>query len=148
MEKIYFEVGIRYTATKDNGSQVAAKELYIFKAETFSDAEQQAYKFAQDCQMKDCRVVSEKITNYNQILMYQGDSEGDDLIWYKVKTELSFVDNDLKLKEYTLVYADSVVSAKKKVEDFYLGKLWQKSCVRILSVQDTKIVDVNEDYGI
>lgn len=148
MEKIYYEVGIKYTATKDNGSQVAAKELYIFKAETFSDAEQQAYKFAQDCQMKDFRVVSEKITNYNNILMYQGDSEGDDLIWYKVKTELYFVENDKKVKEYTLVYADSVTSAKRKVEDYYYGKGWQKSCVRILSVQDTKIVDVNEDYGI
>lgn len=146
MEKIYFEVGIRYTATKDNGSQVAAKELYIFKSETFSDAEQQAYKFAQDCQMKDCRVASEKITNYNNILMYQGDSEGDDLIWYKVKTELYFVENDKKVKEYTLVYADSVTSAKRKVEDFYFGKGWQKSCVRILSVADTKIVEVSEGY--
>lgn len=146
MEKIYYEVGIRYTATKDNGSQVAAKELYIFKAETFSDAEQQAYKFAQDCQMKDFKVVSEKITNYNQILMYQGDSEGDDLIWYKVKAELSLFESDTKCKEYTLVYADSVTSAKRKVEDYYYGKGWQKDCVRILSVTDTKIVEVSEGY--
>lgn len=84
-----FECGIRYEKTLENGMQKKVTELYIVDALSFTEAEGRVIKEMSCYLSGEFEVVSEKITNYSQ-LVKSDNAQADK--WYKVK--INYIQTD------------------------------------------------------
>ena len=139
MEK-YFECGVRYEKTMENGFQKKVTELYIVNALSFAEAENRIIKNVQPFISGEFEVVTEKITNYSE-LVWANDSEADK--WYKVKINLITLD-ERTLKEkrtpiYYLVQAKDIDAARNSIINHMKDTMSDWQCE---AVQETKIIDV------
>ncbi len=100
--KTYFEVGVRYDKTLENGRIKTVTELYEVDALSFTEAEKRVTEYMKPFISGGFAVVKEKITNLSEVVLSQ--APGSDL-WYKVKANIVTIDE---------------VTAKEKVEPVYL----------------------------
>ena len=139
MEK-YFECGVRYEKTMENGFQKKVTELYIVNALSFAEAENRIINNVQPFISGEFDVVTEKITNYSE-LVWANDSEADK--WYKVKINLITLD-ERTMKEkrtpvYYLVQAKDIDAARNSINTYMKDTISDWQCE---AVQETKIIDV------
>ena len=132
-----FECGIRYEKTLENGMQKKVTELYIVDALSFTEAESRIIGEMECFISGEFAVVSEKITNYSELLAGPGDK------WYKVKINLITLDektmSEKKSPVYMLVQASDIDDARKRLNEHMRGTMADWVCE---AVQETKIVDV------
>ncbi len=136
----YFECGIRYEKTLENGMQKKVTEQYIVDAMSFTEAEQRITK-EMGCYISgDFEVVTEKITNYSEVIP-SDNAEADK--WYKVKINIVTVDDKLgkekKAAVYYLIQAKDIDDARRMTNKFMEGSLLDWDCE---AVQETKVMDV------
>lgn len=136
----YFECGIRYEKTLENGMQKKVTEQYIVDAMSFTEAEQRMTK-EMSCYINgDFEVVTEKITNYTEVVPSVS-AEADK--WYKVK--LNFITMDERTKKekktavYYLVQAKDIDDARRLTDAFMSPTAIDYTTE---AVQETKIMDV------
>ena len=135
-----FECGIRYEKTLENGMQKKVTELYIVDALSFTEAESRIIGEMECFISGDFAVVSEKITNYSELV--SSDIPSADK-WYKVKINLVTLDektmSEKKLPLYLLVQASDIDDARKRLNEHMRGTMADWVCE---AVQETKIMDV------
>ncbi len=132
-----FECGIRYEKTLENGMQKKVTELYIVDALSFTEAESRIIGEMECFISGEFAVVSEKITNYSELVEGPGDK------WYKVKINLITLDektmSEKKSPVYMLVQASDIDDARKRLNEHMRGTMADWVCE---AVQETKIMDV------
>ena len=135
-----FECGIRYEKTFENGMQKKVTELYIVDALSFTEAESRIIGEMECFISGDFAVVSEKITNYSELV--SSDIPSADK-WYKVKINLVTLDektmSEKKQPLYLLVQASDIDDARKRLNEHMRGTMADWVCE---AVQETKIMDV------
>ena len=135
-----FECGIRYEKTLENGMQKKVTELYIVDALSFTEAESRIIGEMECFISGDFAVVSEKITNYSELV--SSDIPSADK-WYKVKINLVTLDEktmaEKKQPLYLLVQASDIDDARKRLNEHMRGTMADWVCE---AVQETKIMDV------
>ena len=142
MEKLdkYFECGIRYEKTMEDGSQRKVTELYIVQACSFTEAEARFTNEMSAFISGESEVVSEKITNYSEI-MPSANTEADK--WYKVKLNFITIDDrtekEKKTTMYYLVQAKDIDDARRLTDDYFSSSMIDYITE---AVQETKIMDV------
>ena len=133
-----FECGIRYDKTMDDGIRRRITELYIVDALSFTEAEKRISKEIEQY-ISAFEVVSEKITNYTELVRNAGDGGK----WYKVKNNLVSLDEKTgkkkKMPVYLLIEAKDTDDARATLENFMKGTISDWQCE---SIQETKILDV------
>lgn len=142
MEKLdkYFECGIRYEKTMEDGTQRKVTELYIVQACSFTEAEARFTNEMSAYISGESEVVTEKITNYSEV-MPSTNTEADK--WYKVKLNLITLDErtekEKKTAIYYLVQAKDIDDARRLTDDFMKPSMMDYTTE---AVQETKIMDV------
>lgn len=135
-----FECGIRYEKTMENGMQKKVTELYIVDALSFTEAESRIIGEMECFISGEFAVVSEKITNYSELV--SSDISSADK-WYKVKINLITLDektmSEKKQPLYLLVQASDIDDARKRLNEHMSGTMADWVCE---AVQETKIMDV------
>ena len=135
-----FECGIRYEKTLENGMQKKVTELYIVDALSFTEAESRIIGEMECFISGDFAVVSEKITNYSELVSSDASSADK---WYKVKINLITLDektmSEKKQSLYLLVQASDIDDARKRLNEHMRGTMADWVCE---AVQETKIMDV------
>ncbi len=135
-----FECGIRYEKTLENGMQKKVTELYIVDALSFTEVESRIIKEMSCYVGVEFDVVSEKITNYSQ-LMKSDNAQADK--WYKVKINYIQTDErtekEKKTATYLLVQAKDIDDARRMTNKYMEGTVVDWDCE---AVSETKIMDV------
>ena len=136
----YFECGIRYEKTLENGMQKKVTEQYIVDALSFTEAEQRITK-EMGCYINgDFEVVTEKITNYSEVIP-SDNAEADR--WYKVKINIVTIDErtdkEKKNAVYYLIQAKDIDDARRMTNKHMEGSVTDWDCE---AVQETKVMDV------
>ena len=137
----YFEVGVRFDKTMENGIIKKVTEIYLVDALSFTEAETRIVDYAQSYLLThgEFQVISEKRTNISDVVTTT-ESAADK--YYKVKHSIiSFNEKtglEKKLTQYIIVQAASNDNARDRYKQFVKGWLGD---VELEAVSDTKIVD-------
>ncbi|GEM_PF-47316 len=136
----WFEVGIRYDKTMEDGTQKKVTEQYTVDALSFSEAEARITEEMSAYISGDFKVVTEKVATYGEIFF--SDKDADDK-WYKVKVAFITIDEKTEKEKRSrvtyLVQANSTAKAEKYMHHVMGGTMID---YEVLSVSDTKIMDV------
>ena len=120
--------------------QKKVTELYIVDALSFTEAEGRVIKEMSCYLSGEFEVVSEKITNYSEIVM-SDNAEADK--WYKVKINYIVIDEktekEKKTAVYYLVQAKDIDDARRMTNKHMEGTMMDWDCE---AVSETKIMDV------
>ncbi len=147
--KEWFEVGIRYEKTMEDGMRKKVTEKYLVDALSFSEAEVRIVEQMVPLISGEMRVVTEAIANVAEVFA-NNKVEAD--TWYKLK--VAFITLNEKTgkekKEYKnmLVQSTSTNDAEKDLQVFMKDTL---ADYRIEKVEETKLMDVlfyNEEEEI
>ena len=135
----YFEVGVRYDKTLENGQLKKVTEQYLVEALTFTEAEARTTKEMQSYISGEFRVVTEKMTNISEIIL-SSDKDADK--FYKCKHNLITLDEqtgkEKKMTQYIIIQAASIDDARNKYEDFAKDIICD---VVLKEISETKLMD-------
>ena len=136
----YFDVGVRYDKTLENGITKTATELYVVHAVSFAESEKIITKAMQPFLSGDFEVVKESITRIAEIVDQEDDTADR---YYIVKYNLITIDERTAKEKKTamlhLVHAMDFDDAKKRAAEYMHGTMldWE-----IEYVKETKYLDV------
>jgi hypothetical protein len=141
-ETYFFEVGVRYDKTMENGVVKPVTELYIIEAVSFTEAEARAIEMMQPFISGDFRVVKEKITNINEVI--RSDKPTDDR-FYKVKHNIITIDEKTAKEKRTPMYLLFEASSNDDARDRYYKHIkdWLADC-ELDTIAETKYMDYYE----
>lgn len=132
----YFEVGVRYDKTMEDGVVRKVTENYLLDALSFTEAEKRATKELQDYISGEFRVVTEKITNIAEVVTTD-DLSADK--FYKVKHNIIIDEKTAKKQaQYIIIQASSVDDARDRYKQHIQG--WLVDVV-LEAVSETKYMD-------
>lgn len=135
----YFEVGVRYDKTTDDGSVRKVTENYLLEAVSFTEAEARTTEKMKGCVSGEFGVVTEKITNVADVVT-SPDAAADK--FYKVKHSIISVDEKTgkakKQAQYIIIQASSVDDARDRYKQHISG--WIIDVV-LEAVSETKYMD-------
>lgn len=135
----YFEVGIRYDKTMENGATKKVTENYLLEAISFTEAEKRAIEELISYTSGELCVITEKITNISEVVT-TNDVTADK--FYKVKHNFITIDekNDKEKKQaqYIIIQAASVDDARDRYKQHI--KSWIIDVV-LEAVSETKYMD-------
>lgn len=135
----YFEVGVRYDKTREDGVVRRVTENYLLDALTFTEAEKRATEEMEAYISGEFRVVTEKITNITEVVT-TNDMSADK--FYKVKHSLINIDEKTgkkkKQAQYIIIQASSVDDARERYKQYI--KCWFVDVV-LEAVSETKYMD-------
>ncbi len=135
-----FECGLRYDKTMENGLNKPVTELFMVKAETFSESETKVISEMQPYIHSDYEVVTIKRSNCTEIAR---DNDCVDEKYYKAKVNLVTINEctgkEKKTALFILVCASTLDKAHDIVVDHLKGTM---SNYEIANIDETKIVDV------
>ena len=132
----YFEVGVRYDKTMEDGVVRKVTENYLLDALSFTEAEKRATEEMEAYISGEFRVVTEKITNIAEVVT-TNDTSADK--FYKVKHSLITIDEktakEKKKAQYIIIQASSVDDARDRYKQHITG--WFADVV-LEAVSETK----------
>lgn len=135
----YFEVGVRYDKTQEDGTAKKVTETYLIDALSFSEVEKRITEEMEAYISGEFSVVAEKITNISDVV------NTDDVLadkFYKVKFSIITVDEktgkEKKQSQLIVVKASSNDDARDRYKQYYKDK----PVVLVLeAVSETKYID-------
>lgn len=136
----YFEAGVRYDKTLENGVIKTVTELYIVGAVSFTECEKIITEAMQPYMSGDFEVVKESITRIAEIVD-QDDTTADR--YYLVKYNFITIDERTAKEKKTavlhLVHARDFDDAKKRAHEHMSDTMadWEIDCIK-----ETKYIDV------
>lgn len=136
----YFEAGVRYDKTLENGFTKPVTELYIVHAVSFTECEKLITEAMQPYISGDFEVVKESITRIVEIVD-QDDTTADR--YYLVKYNFITIDERTAKEKKTavlhLVHARDFDDAKKRAASHMSDTMadWEIDCIK-----ETKYIDV------
>ena len=139
---MWFEVGIRYRKTQEDGSEKAVTERYAVDALSFTEAETAITEEMEAYISGEFKIKSEVQANYGEVWFSDND---DDDKWYKAKLSYIIIDERTEKKKRTnvtyLVQAKSMHRALKNIDEV-MGK--SLADYEVVGLQETKVLDVFE----
>ena len=133
----FFECGVRYERTTEEGTTKKVNELYIVDALTFTEAESRITEEMKPFISGDFDVMTLKRTRYSEY----DNSEGNK--YYKAKIMLITLDEKTAKEKrnavYWLVPADNIGEARKKVVEAFANTMLD---YEIATLDETKYLDV------
>lgn len=136
----YFETGIRYDKTLENGVTKPVTELYIVNAVSFTECEKIITEAMQPFISGDFDVVKESITRISEIVDQEDDTADR---YYLVKYNFITIDERTAKEKKTavlhLVHARDFDDAKKRAVTHMSDTMadWEIDCIK-----ETKYIDV------
>ena len=116
----YFEVGVRYEKTQEDGTAKKVTEIYLIDALSFSEVEKRITEEMEAYISGEFSVVTEKITNIADVV------NTDDVLadkFYKVKFSIITVDEktgkEKKQTQLIVVKASSNDDARDRYKQYY-----------------------------
>lgn len=138
----YFESKIRREGVLENGQQAKLNEMYVVRADTFTETESRITSYAGQYFQGEFEVLTEVKAKYKEIFF---SDNAEDEIFYKVCVAFITLDEvsgrERKSKVFYLVQGSSVESARKNVEEVMNGTMTD---YKIVSLAETNIVDYIE----
>lgn len=135
----YFEVGIRYDKTMENGAIKKVTENYLLEAVSFTEAESRAIEKLKAYTSGELSVISEKITNISEVVTTDNATADK---FYRVKHNLITLDEksgkEKKQAQYIIIQAASVDDARDRYKQHI--KSWLIDVV-LEAVSETKYMD-------
>ena len=120
----YFEVGVRYDRTMEDGVVRKVTENYLLDALSFTEAEKRATEEMKAYISGEFRVVTEKITNIAEVVT-TNDTSADK--FYKVKHSLITINEKTAKKkkqaQYIIIQASRVDDARDRYKQHIKGWL-------------------------
>ena len=138
----WFEVGIRYQKTQEDGSEKSVTEKYAIDALSFTEGESAITEEMAAYISGEFKVKSMQEASYREVFFSDKD---DDDCWYKAKLQFILIDeksNNEKRSNVTyLVQAKSMRSAMANI-----GEVMNKAMIdyEIIGLSKTNIYDVFE----
>lgn len=136
----YFETGIRYDKTLENGVTKPVTELYIVNAVSFTECEKIITEAMQPFLSGDFEVVKESITRIAEVVDQEDDTADR---YYLVKYNFITIDERTAKEKKTavlhLVHARDFDDAKKRAVTHMSDTMadWEIDCIK-----ETKYIDV------
>lgn len=134
----YFEVGVRYQKTTEDGQNKVVTEKFLLDAVSFTEAEERITEEMQQYSNLDIGIISEKITNISEVVTTEDAADK----FYKVKMNIATVDESSGRKRKTpqiiIIQAASVDDARKRFDTYIKGWLTD---VTLEAVSETKYMD-------
>lgn len=134
----YFEVGVRYQKTTENGQNKFVTEKFLLDAVSFTEAEKRITEEMRQYSNLDIGVISEKITNISEVVTTEDAADK----FYKVKMNIITVDEnsgrERKTPQIIIIQAASVDDARKRFDTYIKGGLTD---VTLEAVSETKYMD-------
>lgn len=131
--KRFFEVGVSYI----DAIEKKHKETFIIKAISFAEAEDKAYLDFKDYAVTDIDVLSVKISNVTEVILYENDEKEK---YYKVKYSVIVLDEksakEKRIPHYLLFNASSIDEAREMYKRESAG--WVSDII-LESITETKI---------
>lgn len=138
----WYEVGIRYRKTQDDGSEKAITERYAVDALSFTEAESAITEEMSAYISGEFEIKTETLANYGEVFFSDNDNEGK---WYKAKIAYIFVNEKTGKEKHNnmnyLVQAESMQGALRNIGEVMHSSL---SDYEIVGLAETKVVDVIE----
>ena len=138
----WFEVGIRYRKTQEDGSEKAVTERYAVDALSFTEAESAITEKMEAYISGEFKIKSEVQANYGEVWFSDNDDDGK---WYKAKLSYITIDERTEKEKRTnvtyLVQAKSMHRALKNIDEV-IGK--SLADYEVVGLQETKVLDVFE----
>lgn len=136
----YFEVGVRYAKTQEDGTEKNVTEKYVIDALSFAEAEAVITKEMEPYISGDYRIASEAQASYHEVVL--NDKPNADK-YYKAKVAFITIDERTGKEKRSnvtyLVQAANLNNAIANIEEFFGNTMIDYS---ITSVTETKIMDV------
>lgn len=136
----YFEAGVRYDKTLENGVIKPVSELFLVHAVSFTECEEIITQTMQPYINGDFEVVKESITRITEIVDREDDMADR---YYLVKYNIITIDERTAKEKKTavlhLVHASDFDDAKKRAVSNMSGTMadWEIDCIK-----ETKYIDV------
>lgn len=135
----FFEVGVRYDKTMEDGQQKKVNERYVFDALSFSEAERAAVRKLEHYISGDFEIRSEAQANYTEIVL-SGNPNADK--FYKAKVAFITIDERTGREKRTnynyLVQATDIMNAAYNINELFRGSMVDYV---LLSLGETKVLD-------
>ena len=135
----YFEVGVRYEKTQEDGMAKKVTETYLIDALSFSEVEKRITEEMEAYISGEFSVVTEKITNISDVV------NTDDVLadkFYKVKFSIITVDEktgkEKKQTQLIVVKASSNDDARDRYKQYYKDTPVD---LELEAVSETKYID-------
>ncbi len=136
----WFEVGIRYDKTMEDGAQKPVTEQYVVDALSFTEAENKITEEMSSYISGDYSVKTIKKATYHEIFFSDGDKADK---WFKAKLQFITLDEKTQKEKRSnvvyLVQATSLNAACKAIDEIMCGTMIDYES---MSVQETKVLDV------
>lgn len=138
----FFEVGVRYDKTMEDGQQKKVTERYVVDALSFTEAEERIAKQLSHYISGDFEIKSEVPVPYGEIFL--SDNSNDDR-FYKVKVAFITIDEKTEKEKRSintyLVQGSSVKTALDNTNEVFNGTMIDYV---ITAINETKIIDFFE----
>lgn len=138
----WFEVGIRYRKTQEDGSEKTVTERYAVDALSFTEAETAITEEMEAYISGEFKIKSEVQANYGEVWFSDND---DDDKWYKAKLSYIIIDERTEKEKRTnvtyLVQAKSMHRALKNIDEVMDKSL---ADYEVVGLQETKVLEVFE----
>ncbi len=135
----YYEVKARLTQTQENGMEKRVNELYLFNAQSFTEAESRAFDELRPYS-EEIDIVAIKRCTYCEMFL-SPKAEADK--WYKCKVNFISLDEnsgiEKKTAQYMIVRATDIDDAKATLNDGMKGTMTD---YQVEAITETKIMDV------
>lgn len=138
----WFEVGIRYQKTQEDGSEKSVTEKYAIDALSFTEGESAITKEMAAYISGEFKVKSMQEASYREVFFSDKD---DDDCWYKAKLQfISFDDKSNKEKRSNVTYLVQAKSMHRAISniDEVMGKTMIE--YEIIGLSKTNVYDVFE----
>lgn len=136
----FYEIGIRYSKTQEDGNSKKVTERYAFDALSFSEAEKRAIKNLEPYISSDYKIVSNTLSNYHEVVT--AESEKADK-WYKFKVAYIIYDEKTEKEKRSLVnLLVQGANLKNALDNFSALMVNTMIDYCIISIAETKIMDV------
>lgn len=139
----FIKTKIKHHKTLENGKQKTITETYIFRAESFTEAEARAVQYyANDFVFTEFAVTALTNCRISEIIR-QTDFKQPELLWFRAKLDYITLDErtarECHTKQNVLVEASCFEHANDIVAKYIADSV---ADIRLLSLTETNIIDV------
>lgn len=139
----FIQTKIKRQATLENGKQKTITETYIFRAESFTEAEARAVEYATDFAFTEFAVTALTNCRVSEIVQQTDYSKLPEPLWFRAKLDYITLDErnarERHTKQNVLVEASCFEHANDIVAKYIADSV---ADIRLLSLTETNIIDV------
>lgn len=138
---MYFEAKINYVKTHENGQVKKTTEVYLVKAESFTEAETKVEYYAQVYGIQDFTIKGIRIVNLSELFLNSGGSGYFNIVLTCITLDENRGHEKMK-RVNVLVEADNIEHAKRVLTEGMRGTMID---YRIAAIKESNITDIIDE---